>query len=93
MLIVARVMWEAMVHDMPRTREGYNHLMDLQTHLTNANGAVVLAVMIWWIVCLWIDEPGATAVTMNDEAIAPAADDTADTGIAKPSDPESIRQE
>ncbi len=93
MLIVARVMWEAMVHDMPRTREGYNHLMDLQTHLTNANGAVVLAVMIWWIVCLWIDEPGATAVTMNDEAIAPAADDTADTGIAKPSDPESIREE
>jgi len=93
MLIVARVTWEAQVHNMPRTREAYNHIMDLQTHLTNANSAVVLAVMIWWIVCLWIDEPGATAVTMNDEANAPVAFETTDTEIAKLSDTESIQEE
>jgi hypothetical protein len=86
MLLVARLIWEASAHNAPRTREGYNHMMDLQTHLTNANSAVVLAVMIWWIVCLWIDEPGATAVTAKGDAIAPAAGETTHTWIAKPSE-------
>ena len=60
-LIIERIIWETVVHNLPHTREGYNHAIDLQDHLTNANGAIVLAVMIWWIVCLWFDEPGAAS--------------------------------
>jgi hypothetical protein len=26
----------------------------------NANGAIYVAIVIWWIACLWIDEPGAS---------------------------------
>jgi hypothetical protein len=28
-------------------------------NLSNANGVVYLAVLLWWIVCLWNDEPAA----------------------------------
>ena len=31
----------------------------------NANSVVYLLVTIWWIACLWIDEPGPTS---TDEA-------------------------
>jgi hypothetical protein len=26
--------------------------------LNNANSVIFLVVLVWWIVCLWIDEPG-----------------------------------
>jgi hypothetical protein len=42
----------------------------------NANGAVYLAVLVWWIVCLWIDEPGTTAA---GEIPADAASEKAKT--------------
>lgn len=42
----------------PTTREQYLRLTGLQDKLLNANSAVFLAVIVWWIVCLWIDEPG-----------------------------------
>lgn len=32
-------------------------------NLSNANGAVYLAVLLWWIVCLWNDEPAAGETT------------------------------
>ncbi len=86
MLLVARLIWEASARNMPRTREGYDHMMGLQDHLTNANSVVVLAVMIWWIVCLWIDEPSASAVIAKGDANARAAADTIDTWMAKPSE-------
>lgn len=86
MLIVARVIWETMARNAPRTQDGYNHMMDLQTHLMNADGVVVLAVTIWWIVCLWIEEPGAASVAAGDEANAPAAAETLDKWIAQPAE-------
>jgi hypothetical protein len=90
MLLVARVIWEAKARNMPRTQDGYNHMLGLQSHLLNANSMVVLAVMLWWIVGLWIDEPGAPVSTAGEVAIAPAAIETPETWIAKPpdSDPE-----
>jgi len=61
-------------------------MLGLQSHLLNANSMVVLAVTIWWIVCLWIDEPRAAAATPTDDANAPAAVEAPDMLIAKPSD-------
>jgi hypothetical protein len=43
----------------PHNRAEFEHIMDLRSNLINANSAVYLAVLVWWIVCLWIDEPGA----------------------------------
>jgi hypothetical protein len=41
----------------PHTREEYNQLMAFQDKVLNANNAVYVAVLIWWIACLWINEP------------------------------------
>ena len=41
----------------------YEHIVNLRENLFNANSVVYLVVMIWWIACLWIDEPG-TAVAV-----------------------------
>jgi hypothetical protein len=54
---------------------------------------VVLAVMIWWIVCLWIDEPGAGAVIASDVANAPVAAETLDAGSARLSDSDAEPEE
>lgn len=89
MLLVARVMWEAKARNMPRTHDGYNHMLGLQSHLLNANSMVVLAVTIWWIVCLWIDEPGAAAAAPMDDPNAQAAVETLDTRTVKPPDPDA----
>jgi hypothetical protein len=86
MVIIERVIWQAMTHNMPRTREGYNHMIDLQNHLLNANSMVLLAAMIWWIVCLWIDEPGINPVAAGGDAPANAAADTPEKWLEDPSD-------
>jgi len=64
----------AVIHEM----NTYNRLIHLRDHLFNANNAVYIAVLIWWIVALWRDEPGQAAaggqtLTTGDvDAAAPA---------------------
>jgi asparagine N-glycosylation enzyme membrane subunit Stt3 len=36
-------------------------LIGLREKLVNANGVIFVAVLVWWIVVLWIDEPGTKA--------------------------------
>jgi hypothetical protein len=43
----------------PQTREEYTHVLALLGNLVNANKVVYLATLVWWIVWLWLDEPGA----------------------------------
>jgi hypothetical protein len=33
-------------------------VIGLINSLKNANSIIFLVVLVWWIVCLWIDEPG-----------------------------------
>ena len=42
--------------------------MALQGKLLNTNSVIYVIVVIWWIVCLWIDEPG-TAVTVAEAPV------------------------
>ena len=52
--------WEIIArHTTPHSRAEYEHVLGLRRKLLNTNSAVYLLVLIWWIVCLWIDEPGA----------------------------------
>jgi len=46
-------------HTVVHTRAQFERIMALQTKIYNANSVIYLAVLLWWIVCLWIDEPGA----------------------------------
>ena len=68
----------------PHTQAEYQHILGLRDKLFNANGAVYIAVLIWWIACLWIDEPGAASqpdettpepgYLLPDEAEAPSSE-------------------
>lgn len=68
----------AVVHEM----NTYNRLIHLRDRLFNANSAVYIAVLIWWIVVLWKDEPGRAtpdgeALTAAEpDAVAPPVDET-----------------
>ncbi len=44
---------------VPHTQAEYEHVLGLREKLFNANGAVYIGVLIWWIACLWMDESGA----------------------------------
>jgi asparagine N-glycosylation enzyme membrane subunit Stt3 len=56
----------------PQSRAEYERLIGMRDNLFNANGALYLAVVLWWIVCLWINEPGAGAVAEASMDALPA---------------------
>ena len=54
--------WEIIArHTIPHSRAEYDRVLGLQGKLLDANSAVYLLVLVWWIVTLWVDEPGAAA--------------------------------
>ena len=70
-------------HTTVNSRAIYEHLMNLQEKLLNGNNAVYVLVLIWWIICLWIDEPGANATAVTAETVEPnRAASSAETGDA-----------
>ena len=52
----------------PHNQAELDHLLSMRDNLVNANSVIYVAVLVWWIVCLWIDEPGAK----NDAPQVPA---------------------
>jgi hypothetical protein len=68
--IGAQAIWEIIArHTTPHSQAEYQRVLGIQEKLLNTNSAVYVIVLIWWIVCLWIDEPGAPAAeSANSEA-------------------------
>jgi hypothetical protein len=52
----------------PENRAASERVVALSVKLNDAYSAVYLAVLVWWIACLWIDEPG----TADQDAEVPA---------------------
>jgi hypothetical protein len=48
---------------VPHSQAEYDKVIALRDKFFNANGALYIAILIWWIVVLWTDEAG-TAVTV-----------------------------
>jgi hypothetical protein len=70
--------WQSIAHSaVPHSQAEYERLMGLHDKLLNANNSVYVGVLIWWIACLWKQEPGSTASTGENIPTAPAADRTA----------------
>lgn len=66
----------AIVHSMTdRTR-----IMGLGEKLSNSNSTIYIAIMIWWIVCLWRDEPWAARAKAEQPAPDPAGGDAGKVG-------------
>jgi hypothetical protein len=56
---------------VPQSQVDYERIVGLRDKLFNANGAIYVAVLVWWIVCLWMDEAGATAEPEQQDALQP----------------------
>jgi hypothetical protein len=54
----------------PHTQAELTKTLDLRDRLFNASGALYIAVLVWWIVSLWLNEPDSTA-PVTSEAPAP----------------------
>jgi hypothetical protein len=54
----------------------YEKLLDLRDKLINADKVVYLCVLLWWIACLWIDEPGEPGAALD---VDPDAETGAET--------------
>jgi hypothetical protein len=53
--------WQVIARTVhPLTRADYERVINLGNKLVNANKVVYIAVLVWWILWLWFDEPGAT---------------------------------
>jgi len=54
-------------HTRIHTQAEYVRIIGLRDKLIHANNVVYLAVLVWWIACLWIDEPGTKSRDQESE--------------------------
>jgi hypothetical protein len=59
-----------------QNRAQYEHILGIGDKLLNAERTVYFCVLLWWIACLWIDEPGAKAEGGAAAETAAAASDS-----------------
>jgi hypothetical protein len=74
-----REIWQQIaLHAAPQSQAEYERVIGLQEKLYNANTVMFIAVLVWWIACLWINEsrtgiPAATATEASISEIGPEA--------------------
>jgi hypothetical protein len=92
--LLVRFIWQQIaMHTTIHTQAEYARVMGLQEKFYNANNVVYLAAIIWWIVCLWIDEPGSAATVGTDTAAEiPAGSEAPATESAGNSREESAQE-
>jgi hypothetical protein len=65
----------------PQTQQEYERVMGLGGKLVNANKVVFIAVLVWWILWLWLDEPGAAAKATPDAVLVAETPSLADHAV------------
>ncbi len=66
--LAVRLIWqEVAMHTTIHSRAEYEHVMGMQEKFYNANNVVYLLALVWWIVCLWYNEPGAVSTAADSE--------------------------
>lgn len=81
-----RYIWQQIaLHTTIHSQDEYAHVLSLQDKFYSANNVVYLVVLIWWIVCLWIDEPGSAAATAAPSAEIPEVANQSATEAAEAS--------
>lgn len=70
-----QVIWQIIAqHTTPHSLEEYQRVMGMKEKLINANSTVYILVAVWWILCLWTDEPGNSPAAAEAAPAPPAAD-------------------
>lgn len=58
--LAVQITWQIIARTAaPHSMAEYERIVGLREKLFNANSAVYVVVLVWWIVFLWLDEPGA----------------------------------
>ena len=82
--LIVEGVWQiiaATVH--PHSQADYERIIGLGGKMVNANKAVYIAVLLWWIACLWKDEPGMAVVEKeSDPVLIPEAATVEEKGDA-----------
>jgi hypothetical protein len=86
MTLVVRIIWQMIGRSAPHSQAAYDQLVNTQEKLLNANNTVALLAMVWWIICLWVDEPAPPGVNSGIEVPSTTTAETLDEIIAGPSD-------
>lgn len=77
-----QVIWQIIAKTAtPHSMAEYDRIVGLREKLFNGNSVIYLAVAIWWIVCLWIDEPGSKSAAVGEPAVANALEDTSSATV------------
>lgn len=70
--LTVRGIWqEIALHTIPHSQAEYERVLGIRDKLDNANSVLFLVVLVWWIVCLWINEPGTEMPVAAEKAPAP----------------------
>ena len=78
------IIWERIAHSAsPKSMADYQRMMGLRDKLFNTNSAMFVVVAVWWIVCLWRDEPGNSSIGITAEPLI-GKDAEPDPGEAAP---------
>jgi hypothetical protein len=74
----------------PKSRAEYEHLIGLREKLFNAHEVVFMLAIVWWIGCLWLDEPATIAAQIPSALetappeTSPILDDEPDANLEIP---------
>lgn len=64
--------WQAIAHTaVAHSMAEYQRIIGIREHLFNTSSGVYIAALIWWIIMLWFDEPGARATAATDVGSQP----------------------
>jgi hypothetical protein len=64
--LAVQAIWQIITQTAaPHSMAEYERVVGLREKLFNSNSVVYLAVVIWWIACLWMDEAGVAAAGGN----------------------------
>jgi hypothetical protein len=85
----AQVIWQVIAaHTTPKSQQEYEHVLALRDKISNANSAVFIAVLVWWIASLWMDEPAAakapsSAAAVSGKAATPPTEEAASPSASR----------
>jgi hypothetical protein len=89
--IAVQIIWQVIAKTAkPHSMTEYERVVGLREKLFNGNSVIYLAVLVWWIACLWIDEPGGTELA--EVAVPVGSGDPARTASAKAEPPQDARE-
>jgi hypothetical protein len=87
-LIALQGIWQLIaMKAVAHSQAEYDRILGLRDKLSNTNGSVYVAVLLWWIVCLWIDEPGTVVETPAEIPAAEGVVETAEEPVSTPEEP------